>query len=86
MWGMGAGLTDEDRLDRSQTGAVMRRSLEFAKPYRSAVWKAMVFVTLSTLCTVAGPLLVRIASDHGLSENNASVLNTVIVIYVVIVV
>ncbi len=86
MWGMGAGLTDEDRLDRSQTGAVMRRSLEFAKPYRSSVWKAMIFVTLSTLCTVAGPLLVRIASDHGLSEHNASVLNTVIVIYVVIVV
>jgi len=28
MFGMGAGLSDEDRLDRAETGKVLRRSIQ----------------------------------------------------------
>jgi ATP-binding cassette subfamily B protein len=85
MWASG-GISDEDRLDRSQTGAVLRRSLEFAKPYQRTIWAGMGFITASTLCTVAGPLLVRIATDHGLGDHNGRVLNIVVGVYVLVVV
>ena len=74
MWG-GAAVSDEDRLDRAETGKVLRRSVEFVEPYRRWVWLAVVFVTLSTMCTVAGPLLVKFATDRGLLQRNAAALN-----------
>ena len=46
----------------------MRRSLEFVEPYKRDVVSAFVFVTVSTLCTVAGPLLVKFATDRGSVE------------------
>ncbi|MEO5723304.1 MAG: ABC transporter transmembrane domain-containing protein, partial [Ilumatobacteraceae bacterium] len=85
MW-VASAMTDEDRLDRAETRAVMRRSLEFAKPVRRTIWAAMAFITVSTLCAVAGPLLVRIATDHGIGGSNGRVLNIVIGVYLVIVV
>jgi ATP-binding cassette subfamily B protein len=84
MWAAGA-VSDEDRLDRTETMTVMRRSVEFARPYQRWVWRAMVFVTASTLCTVAGPVLVRVATDRGLKNLDGRVLNICIIAYLVIV-
>ena len=80
-----AVVSDEDRLDRDQTRNVMRRSLEFAAPYRTTVWKAVAYVTIVTLCTVAGPVLVLVATDHGLLDPNAKVLNLCVIAYLVVV-
>jgi ATP-binding cassette subfamily B protein len=80
-----AVVSDEDRLDRNQTRNVVRRSLEFAAPYRTTVWKAVAYVTIVTLCTVAGPVLVLVATDHGLLDPNAKVLNLCVIAYVVVV-
>lgn len=91
MWAASA-LSDEDRLDRSETSRVLRRSIEFAEPYKRFIYAAMGFVTITTLCTVAGPLLVKYAIDEGLPHpgegllGNASALNTAIVAYLVVVV
>ena len=85
MWASGA-ISDEDRLDRTETAAVMRRSIEFAQPYRRTIWAALCFITAVTLCTVAGPLLVRIATDHGLGDGNGTTLNIVIAVYVAVVI
>src|SRR5690242_3363323 len=85
VWASGA-ISDEDRLDRAETAAVMRRSVEFAQPYRRTIWAALGFITAVTLCTVAGPLLVRIATDHGLGDGNGTTLNIVIAVYVAIVI
>jgi ATP-binding cassette subfamily B protein len=63
----------------------MRRSLEFAAPYRRTIWKAMAYVTLVTLCTVAGPLLVLVATDSGLLGRDAAVLNACVAAYVAVV-
>jgi ATP-binding cassette subfamily B protein len=84
MWA--AAVSDEDRLDRDQARNVVRRSLEFAEPYRATVWRAIAYVTIVTLCTVAGPVLVLIATDHGLAKHNVRVLNLCVIAYVVIVI
>jgi ATP-binding cassette, subfamily B, bacterial len=84
MWAAGA-VSDEDKLDRDQTRTVLRRSLEFAQPYRRRIWAAIAFVVVSTLCTIAGPILVAVATDRGIKTGNASVLNTCVAIYVVVV-
>ncbi|MFM2070870.1 MAG: hypothetical protein RLZZ623_1133 [Actinomycetota bacterium] len=84
MWASGA-VSEEDKLDRTETRTVLRRSLEFAQPYRRQIWAAMAFVVASTLCTVAGPILVSVATDRGIKAGNASVLNTCVAIYVVVV-
>jgi ATP-binding cassette, subfamily B, bacterial len=86
MMGMGGAVSDEDRLDRADTSRVLRRSLEFAQPYRRSIWAAVGFVTVSTLCTVAGPLIVKFATDHGLSRGSAAALNGSIVAYCAVVV
>ncbi len=85
MWAGGA-ISDEDRLDRSETGRVLRRSIEFAEPYKRFISLAVGFVTVSTICTVAGPLLVKYAYDEGLEKQNAMALNTAIVAFLVVVV
>jgi ABC-type multidrug transport system fused ATPase/permease subunit len=85
MWAASA-LRDEDRLDRAETGRVLRRSIEFAAPYKRFIYAAMGFVTITTVCTVAGPLLVKYAIDRGLVKHQASALNTAIVAYLVVVV
>jgi ATP-binding cassette subfamily B protein len=85
MWAAHA-VSDEDRLDRAETSRVLRRSLEFAQPYRSRIVAALGFVVVSTLCTVAGPLLVRDATDRGLDRGSARALNVAIVAYCVVVV
>ena len=84
MWSA-AAISDEDRLDRSETSRVLRRSAEFAAPYRRDIVLATVFVTISTLCTVAGPLLLKFATDQGLYKGSAAALNAAVVAYVVVV-
>ena len=85
MWAAGA-VSDEDKLDRSETRVVLRRSLEFAQPYRRPIWAAMAFVVVSTLCTVAGPVIVSIATDRGIKAGDARILNICVAAYVVVVI
>ncbi|MGD9996164.1 MAG: ABC transporter ATP-binding protein [Ilumatobacteraceae bacterium] len=85
MWGGGA-VSDEDRLDRAETSRVLRRSLEFAQPHRRWIVAALGFVTISTMCTVAGPLLVKFATDHGLQDGSARALNGAVIAYCAVVV
>ena len=74
MWAGGA-VSDEDKLDRAETGRVLRRSLQFAQPYRRTIWWAIGLVSISALCTVAGPVFVKIGLDHGITNEDAGALN-----------
>ena len=85
MWGGGA-VSDEDRLDRAETGRVLRRSLEFAEPHRRHLLAALGFVTISTMCTIAGPLLVKFATDRGFGGGSARALNGAVIAYCAVVV
>jgi len=74
MWSMTA-VSDEDKLDREATRKVIRRSWQFAAPYRPTIRLALVLVTLWTGTTLAGPVLVSYGIDHGISAGNAGKLN-----------
>lgn len=82
MWAAGA-ISDEDRLDRAETERVLRRSLQFAQPYRRTIWLAIGLVCASTACTVAGPLFVKFGLDHGIGEGSARALNLAVAAYLV---
>jgi ATP-binding cassette subfamily B protein len=71
----GGALSDEDRLDRAETARVLRRSLQFARPYRREIARAIGLITASTACTVAGPVLVKIGLDSGIAGASATALN-----------
>jgi len=74
MWSDSA-ISEEDKLNRTQTQAVLRRSLRMAKPFRRSVGAVFLFVTVSVVCTLAGPLLVRYGIDSGIRKNNGRTLN-----------
>lgn len=73
MWA--AGVSDEDRLDRTETGRVLRRSAQFARPYQRTILWAVALVAVSTACTVAGPVFVKWGLDHGIARRDAALLN-----------
>ena len=51
MWAGGA-VREEDKLDRAETGRVLRRTLQFAQPYPPQ-WKFTMHDLRRTFCTVA---------------------------------
>jgi len=68
-------VSDEDRLDRTETGRVLRRSAQFARPYQRTILWAISLVAISTACTVAGPVFVKWGLEHGIAEKDRGLLN-----------
>ena len=83
MWGAGA-VSEEDRLDREQARRLMTRVAYMLRPYRAAVIRTGLLIVVWTFTVVAGPLIVRFAIDHGLSDHDAKALNLAIVAYMVV--
>ena len=81
----GGGITEEDKLDRSQTRKVLARSIRMAGEFRRPALWAFLLVVLTTLCTLAGPVLVRHGIDAGIKDGNADELNRSVVYYVIVV-
>jgi len=76
-----AAISEQDRLDRVQTWRALRRSYDLARPQRRILHAALTLILMSTLITLAGPLLLRSAIDHGIKDGNGRVLNWLIVVY-----
>ena len=85
MWASSA-ISDEDKLDRAETGRVLRRSLQFAQPYRRTIWWAVALVSISSLCTVAGPVFVKTGLDHGIKNGSTTALDFAVAGYIVTVI
>jgi ATP-binding cassette, subfamily B, bacterial len=79
MWA--GSVAEEDRLDRAETGRVLRRSLQFARPFQRTIWLAVVMVSAATLCTVLGPVFVKYGLDHGIAKHSAGALNIAVIAY-----
>jgi ATP-binding cassette subfamily B protein len=79
MWS--SAVSDEDKLDRAETGRVLRRSLQFAGPYRRTIWWAIALVAMSTACTVAGPVFVKFGLDRGIGSASSAALNLAVICY-----
>ncbi len=79
---IGHGVTDDERLDRTEATKVLRRAARMARPFRLLALAAVGFVAMSVSATVAGPVLVRHAIDAGIVPGDRGALNTAIVLYV----
>jgi ATP-binding cassette subfamily B protein len=79
MWS--GSVAEEDRLDRAETSRVLRRSLQFARPFQRTIWLAIAMVSAATLCTVLGPVFVKFGLDHGIAKHSTSALNIAVVAY-----
>jgi len=83
MWSQG-GVTDEDRLSRAQARTVIGRVFKMAAPFRKTMWMAFACVCVTTLCALAGPLLVRRGIDLGIRGKNPTSLNVSVGIYLLV--
>lgn len=83
MW-MGAGVDEDDKLDRREAGQILRRTYAVLRPHRGRMIVATVLAALFTVATLAGPLLVRTGIDDGIKEGDRSVVDRVVVLYIVI--
>jgi len=79
-----AAVSPEDRLDRPQTLALLRRAVHVARPHRRAMVTALVCVTLVTVATLTGPVLVRHGIDAGVRAGDAGALNAAVFGYVAV--
>ena len=82
--GMGRGTEEEDKLDKTQTRVVLLRSIRLAGEFRRQALWAMILVTISTVCTLAGPVLVRHGIDAGIKARNDRALNFTVIAYLVV--
>ena len=82
--GGGRGVEEDDKLDRSHTRVVLMRSIRMAGEFRRQAMWAMILVTISTICTLAGPVLVRHGIDAGIKAKDERALNFTVVAYLVV--
>ena len=80
-----SGIGDEDKLNRTQTRVVLSRSLRMAGEFRKQAMLALMLVTITVGCTLAGPVLVRHGIDAGIKAKDARALNLTVVAYLVVV-
>jgi ATP-binding cassette subfamily B protein len=80
------GIEEDQKLDRTQTRVVLLRSFRMAGEFRRQALWAMFFVTITVLCTLAGPVLVRHGIDAGISAKDARALNITVVVYIAVVI
>jgi ATP-binding cassette subfamily B protein len=83
MWGGGA-VSAEDRVSRDEARTLMRRTLAMAAPFRKTMLAALACVIAVTLCTLAGPVLVRHGIDAGIRAKNTRSLNFSVVAYIAV--
>lgn len=84
MFRMG-GVTDDDKLDKQQTRAVLRRVLSMARPFRGTIAIALFFVLFSTTALLIGPVIVRYGIDSGIDAADRGALRTAAIVYVIVV-
>ena len=83
MWSQG-GVTDEDRLSRAQARTVIGRVFKMAAPFRKTMYVAFACVCVTTLCALAGPLLVRRGIDLGIRGKDPTSLNISVGMYLLV--
>ncbi len=83
MWGGGA-VSAEDRVSRDEARNLLRRTLAMAAPFRKTMVAALSCVIAVTLCTLAGPVLVRHGIDAGIRTKNTRSLNISVIAYIAV--
>ena len=79
-----SAVDEDDKLDADQAKQVIRRLGKMIGPYRRDFRIAMVLLVVYTLGTLAGPYLVKVGIDRGISKDNAAFLDATVVAYIVV--
>lgn len=66
------------------TRRLMARLAPLARPYRRRLWWGVALVVVYALTILAGPYLLKIAIDQGISKSDGKVLDLVVVAYVIV--
>ena len=72
---------EDDDLQSGYEGRVMRRLLDYLRPYKLVLALVFISVTIASLMQVAGPLIVRRAIDSQLQEGTTANLATLVLVY-----
>ena len=72
---------EDDILGAAYDSRLMRRLLRYVRPYRSAVVGAIVLLLLTSLASLVGPYLVRIAIDEHIAPKRLEGLDLVVLAY-----
>ena len=83
MWSSG-GVSDEDRLSRAQAKTIVGRVFKMAAPFRKTMWLAFACVCVTTVCALAGPILVKHGIDAGIRANDVGELNLSVALYLMV--
>jgi len=83
MWGGGA-VAAEDRVSRDEARNLLRRTFAMAGPFRKTIFAALICVIAVTLCTLAGPVLVRHGIDSGIRGRNSRSLDITVIAYIAV--
>jgi ATP-binding cassette subfamily B protein len=83
MWSSG-GVSDEDRLSRAQAKTIVGRVFKMATPFRKTMWMAFACVCVTTVCALAGPVLVKHGIDAGIRANDVGELNLSVALYLLV--
>jgi len=75
---------DRSVAQRSIGRAVVRRILQYAKPYRPLIWAFLATLVLASLLSVAQPLLFRRIVDQGISKGDAQLVTITALLIAVI--
>jgi len=86
MWRGGVGLSEEERVTRDEARSLLARTLRMAAPFRRTMYAALVCVVTVTLCSLAGPVIIRHGIDAGIRAKDTGALNLAVILYVAIVV
>jgi ATP-binding cassette subfamily B protein len=83
MWSSG-GVSDEDRLSRALAKTIVGRVFKMAAPFRKTMWMAFACVCVTTVCALAGPVLVKHGIDAGIRANDVGELNLSVALYLMV--
>ncbi len=75
MWWMGAGVDEEDKLDRRAAAHVLRRAGRMLAAYRGQIVRATLLVCLWVGTVLAGPFFVKYGIDRGIKRGDSGALN-----------
>lgn len=72
---------EEDKLGKGYDSQLMKRLLQYLKPYRKFVALAIILLLISSAFGLAGPYLVKIAIDQYIAASDYSGLQQIVLIY-----
>ena len=77
---------EEEAIDRTYDARLMRRLLDYLRPYRMNVLAAMALIAVASVLQVSSPYLTKIGIDNYIVKKDLVGLNKIVLIYLAIII